>query len=869
MLRFSSTLVLLFATASSEAAAPTPFFTTYCADCHDGTTQSAEINLQAMPQDWALHSTLTQWERVLSVIEDGKMPPQDEPQPDAKERAEAVLALQTMLAEKSPVGGTEFQRLNRVQYANTIQKVFGFPFRLPASFPMDSQLHGFDRVAEGLVLSGPLMEQYLEVATAVADEVIPPSTDRAQVKAVVAELQPADFSVSFEGSKLIDEENEPRLRLVSRNEVLIRSCTWANRFEAKHAGEYEIRLRLSAYKPQGKEPLKAHLLAVKSGSDFVSVKSLRKLAELEVPVVNHRDFSVQAQLNRGETFAVYWANSSFGWDRDDSAEAWKQLHDRLSDRKLYAAWLQLGSKRGRSASDSWNQLKTLMADGKLDLKDPRLAAPPDRYNVVQQNELQWVFENMHHDLGPALDILAGKITGPLTVIEDESDRERERRSAKFLGERGERTDEQWSRDVLRPFLTRAFRRPVSDVQLQKFTRLALEHIAAGHGFEQAMHLAIRAALISPDFLYLCSTSRRLDDFDLAARLSYFLTSSPPDERLMKLAAVGTLADPQALEAETKRLLDRRGGSSLFVKDFSSQWLGTRSLPDIMPDPRLLKFTATDMDAMIAETEMFFAEILYNNLPIETFIAPDFTFMNQRLAKNFYNFTLLDDEASGGQKSGKQGKEDLVRVSLPREGRIGGVLGQASVMMATANGVDTQPVLRGVWLLENVFGTPPPPPPKNVPAIPPDTAGTKSIRERLVAHKADASCAGCHAKIDPPGFALENFDPVGRWRDFYPVFEKDPAGKVVTLPGAPVDAAGTMPDGARIKDVTDLKRYLLQRPDLFARCLTTKLLTYATGRPMSYGDKLIAEQIVRDVRQRGNGFADLIVAIVQSESFRTR
>jgi hypothetical protein len=860
--------VLLLATVSAGAAVPSRFFTTYCADCHDDTTQKAEINLEAMPQEWAKHFTVAQWERVLRVIESGEMPPKKKSQPEAKEREEAAAALRAVLAEKSPVGGTVLQRLNRVQYANTIQKVLSFPFRLPASFPTDTPLHGFDRVAEGLVLSGPLMEQYLEVATAVADEVIPPPAQQAQVKAAVALLKPADFSVSFEGSKLIGEGDEQRLRLVSRNEVLIRSSTWANRFEAKHTGEYEIRLRLGAYKPKGEEPLKAHLLAVKSGSDFVSVKSLRKLAELEVPAEGHRDFTVNATLNRGETFAVYWANAPFGWDRDGDAEAWKQLHERFTDRKLYTAWLKLGSKRGRSASDSWIQLKALMAGGELDLKDPRLASPPTRYNVVLQNELQWIFECMHHDLGPALDIHAASLRGPLTVVADETDQARQQRSAKFLGQRGSRTDEQWCRDVLRPFLTRAFRRPVSDVQLEKFTQLAMGHITAGHRFEEAMHLAIRAALTSPDFLYLCSKPGKLDDFDLATRLSYFLTSSPPDEKLMKLAAAGKLADAKTLEAETKRLLGQRGSGKSFVTDFTSQWLGTRLLPDIMPDARLLKFTEQDMKAMIDETEMFFAEVLHNNLPIETFIAPDFTFMNRRLAQSIYRFDLPSD-AAGGKKSGKAKTDEMQRVSLPREGRIGGILGQASVMMATANGVDTQPVLRGVWLLENVFGTPPPPPPKNVPAIPPDTAGASTIRERLAAHQADASCAGCHAKIDPPGFALENFDPVGRWREFYPVFEKDPAGEVITRKGAAVDANGTMPDGTSIKDVTDLKRYLLQHPDLFARCLTTKLLTYATGRPMSYGDTQIAEQIVRDLRQRGNGLTDLIIAVVQSEAFRTR
>ena len=190
------------------------------------------------------------------------------------------------------------------------------------------------------------------------------------------------------------------------------------------------------------------------------------------------------------------------------------------------------------------------------------------------------------------------------------------------------------------------------------------------------------------------------------------------------------------------------------------------------------------------------------------------------------------------------------------------------MMATANGVDTQPVLRGVWLLENILGDPVPEPPPDVPAVEPDTRGAKSIRELLKKHNSDSNCSSCHKKIDPPGFALENFDPVGRWRDHYPVYQKV-GEKVVRKDGLPVDSSGTMRDGTRLKDVTDLKRYLVENIDIFGKCLAEKLLVYATGRDLSYAEKVELDRIVEQVRMKGNGFQDLIVALVLSESFRTK
>jgi hypothetical protein len=231
-----------------------------------------------------------------------------------------------------------------------------------------------------------------------------------------------------------------------------------------------------------------------------------------------------------------------------------------------------------------------------------------------------------------------------------------------------------------------------------------------------------------------------------------------------------------------------------------------------------------------------------------FIDPDFTWTTGRMAKNVY-----------GLKSGYNKKKDkaIHRVTLPRGGRIGGLLGQSAVMMATANGVDTQPVLRGVWVLENIMGMPPPPPPKSVPALTPDTQGATTPRELLSTHTDSESCAGCHRKIDPVGFALENFDPVGRWREKWPEINQE------------IDASATMHDGTEISDVVDLKAWLVANINQFSECLSEKLLTYATGRVPNYSERKEIARIVEKNEENGKGFQDLMIALIESETFRTK
>ena len=484
-----------------------------------------------------------------------------------------------------------------------------------------------------------------------------------------------------------------------------------------------------------------------------------------------------------------------------------------------------------------------MQSGELDLNDLRLDKMPEDWGGgLGDKPHNWISRFVEQELfrvGPALDLTDVEIEGPLRLIEDDEARERKARTAKFLSAAPVNdTPRERAKAVLLGFLTRAFRRPVSERRLATYVELAMQE----ERLEDGLHLAVRRALVSPNFLFRGLRPGAMDDDDLASRLSYFLTSAPPDNQLIEVARSGGLAGD--LRAQAVRLL-RGPRHEAFVRSFTGQWFDTRLLVDIMPDPRLLRYYEPARRAMIDEVEMFFDEMIRKNLPLESFIDPDFSYRNERLNKIY-----------GGELEGNE----MRRVALERGGRHGGVLGFGAVLMATANGVDTHPVQRGVWLLENVLGMPPPPPPGVVPAIAPDTSGAGSIRDQLAGHRADPSCARCHDNIDPLGMVMENFDPVGRWRDHYPRFTKPPDGTeklteefysgvgVAYVDGPAVDAAGTMPDGTNLDDVTDLKRYVLNHMDLFTRCVTEKLMVYATGRPLSFGDEQVVDGIAADIPQ---------------------
>jgi hypothetical protein len=411
--------------------------------------------------------------------------------------------------------------------------------------------------------------------------------------------------------------------------------------------------------------------------------------------------------------------------------------------------------------------------------------------------------------------------------------------------------------ILRDFARRAFRRTATDDDIKPFVALVKAKLAEKRSFEQAVRVGLLAVMMSPDFLFLREKPGKLADFALASRLSYFLWSSMPDEELLTLAEKRQLGQPDTLQKQVERLLG--DPKAAFTENFVDQWLGLRDIDFTEPSHILYpEFDHLLKVSMVKETHLFFEEVLKNDLSLTNFVASDFTMLNGRLAKHY----------------GIPGVEgySLRKVRLPPSSHRGGVLTMASVLKVTANGTTTSPVTRGAWVLERILGAPPPRPPADVPAIEPDIRGATTIRQQLAKHRQLATCASCHAKIDPPGFALESFDVIGGWRDHY---RSSGRGDVVFVDGRrmpyhkgpKVDPADVLPDGRQFRNIDEFKQLLLKDKDQLARALTEKLLTYARGAAPAPADKPAIEAIVRKVRARNYGLRTLVHEIVRSKLFQ--
>ncbi|QDT37877.1 DUF1592 domain-containing protein [Stratiformator vulcanicus] len=423
------------------------------------------------------------------------------------------------------------------------------------------------------------------------------------------------------------------------------------------------------------------------------------------------------------------------------------------------------------------------------------------------------------------------------------------------------------RPVLMRFAKRAFRRPVTDEEVDDFVSLSLERLDEGYSFEEAIRIGLKAILCSPEFLYLKETPGELGPFELASRLSYFLWSSMPDERLLAKAADGSLRQPRVLRAEAERMLSDPKGQR-FTENFTGQWLQLREIEETNPDGKLYpEYDAWLHESVLKESHLFFNELLQNNLSVLNFIDSDFIMMNRRLARHYQ----LQDLPAGQTA-------EFERVSLPPDSVRGGVLTQAAVLKVTADGTSTSPIRRGTWVLENILGQQVPPPPPTVSAIEPDTRGAKTIREQLAKHRSVESCNVCHRKIDPPGFALEQFDPIGLERSFY----RTPWGSVgkrigkryfgVMMKfnvGPDVDASGISSDGERFSDVREFKELLLREPKPLVESFAEKLMVYATGGVLDYQGQEEAREIVANLDNDNYPFRSLLHQVIQSDAFRNK
>lgn len=836
----------------------------HCFRCHDSDDGKGGINLDHSTIDWSAGGAAKLWEKTYNVVAHQQMPPVNRKQLSAEEKQTLLGYLHEQLSRHTPIGGTVPRRLNRMEYRNSIRTVFMMPgFELPAGFPRDTRDHGFDTVSEELVLSPPLLEAYHEVARQVADELFPPEKEKPPVTTWKAGID--DLVLSFSASTLHGDA----LRLASRSPDIMRSCTWPSKIEITTSGTYRISVSTSAFRPKGNQPMKLEVRARDvAASDRSRATAFRLLKEIDVTSETPETVTFEAELYEGQTPLFRWVNAELNHEPGDFSAL---LERHFQDQRFLAAWQEMifpGNPRKRVSitplrgRNGWDIFQRHYRNPDLNLAD---ATPDNRYtksvismakNLGTSRELGDTLAYHYHFNGPAMQLHGVTVEGPFELIDGPRDVQRRQWREWSFGVRNKgESDEVFADRGLRVFLPRLFRRPVNGEIRRSYLEIAKQHWAAGHTFDEGMHLLLRSALVSPRFIYRETRPGPLDQFDLASRVAYFLTRSAPTSNIVIQARAGKLSDPEVYRSTVESLLPRSPGSPM-IRDFTEQWLDTRLLPEIMPDEKF-GFTPDEVDLAKSEVEHFFFTMLKENRPLRDFIDPDFLTTSKRFAMENYGYVVKGEKRVNPGTAYTSEQRRIERLPIPRGGVRGGLLGQSAVMMATANGVDTQPVLRGVWVLENILGTPLPPVPSNVPALTPDTQGAKTPRELLAAHTKSADCRGCHQQIDPIGFVLENFDPVGGWRERWPDIDVE------------IDPSGVLPDGTEILGYTDLKRWIVENIDLFSRCLSEKLMIYATGRIPSYAEKQEIKRIVEKIESDNGGFRDLVLALMESKTFRTR
>jgi hypothetical protein len=813
---------LLLAAVQLEAAEPSfqtsphhAFFQKYCFECHDSDSHKAGLKLDQLPWELADWQRSATWEKVFDKLAGGKMPPARAQQPAAEERQALIASLRkelhaASLARQAADGRVMLRRLNRTEYQNTLEDLLGVHAQVADLLPEDGTAAGFDDVADALDVSGVHLVRYQQ------------AIDRALANAIPDQLGPPKRFV-LTGKELFKRQQFfGNRKCWLKDEAMVMPWKSATPFAAfatrpaPAAGLYRIRATAYAVNTHGKS--------------LAAIFTIRQshLEPLEGNVQAWRDIPPDKPITVEAVIRLQPGQqvSFTGWELPINEKVLSALKD----------------KPGQAWEGPALAIEKLEAEGPLD------SWPPQVYqrlfgDVPQRTLLQ------------IQALKQGKKPPVIHLYREDWARQKD---PLVLDPANPRAD---AARLVRDFLPRAFRRPVPGELQQYYVDFVTERLDRGITFPDAMLAGYKAALCSPSFLFLQETPGRLDDYAIASRLSYFLWKSMPDELLLKSAAEGRLSKPEELDAQVERMLaDPR--SSRFSQDFAGQWLDLKKIDATSPDPRLYpEFDKVLQVSMVAETQMFFDEILRQDLSVTNFIDSDWTFLNARLARHY------------GIDAGIEGQE-MKKVKLPPGSHRGGVMTQGTILKVTADGARTSPVLRGKWILDRLLGIVPPPPPADIPKIEPDIRGATTIRQQLAKHRSTAACNSCHRVIDPPGFALETFDPAGGWREFYRATGPIRKNAVVLANypnitvnrGANVEVGDVMPDGRPFKDIDEYKRLLMESKDLLAESLTRKMITYATGADVQFADREVVTQIVQDLKQKNYGLRTLIHDVVKSRVF---
>ena len=810
-------LLILALTATSTLLAddlPSTFLRTYCTECHGSQKQKADRRFDTLPEELRTLDHLERYQEIIDQLNLNSMPPEDEPQPTAAERAKAIAHLTqrvtTARSELNPLGKhAVLRRLNSWEYRQTIGDLLGLNVEVwnPAEdFPGEVTVDGFDNNGAGLVTSGPLMNHYfvaaeeaIRRATQFGDR--PPSRQYAQSSPFYFNGKDSrDLPKLFQVDRFRFIPETPYTDLYGRHYRggHIGFLPLFRQGGVPHSGFYTIRVRAAAVGRvhdygdalgdfRNGDPLVLEIAAVDRRGSVTStgnVSRMTSLARVELTNDKPQWFEWEVYMEAGYEPEVRFRNGPLAARR-----MVRLLTTKAADQPEFKPFIGMkgSTEKGHGVLKAY--------------RGPRL-----RIWEIQ-------IEGPHHGSWPTTGHRA--LYGTL---------------------RPEELDAATIAERLKAFAQKAFRRVPVDGELEPIQRMMTAKLNKGVSPLQALQLGGQAVLCSPGFLYLNLGDGELNDVALASRLSYFLWSSLPDETLLQRAATGELRSQ--LSAQVIRMLGD-AKSDRFVRHFVRRWLDLDNIGTMPPSEDFLEYHRDNLEtAMRAETERFFRYVLDQNLSLREFLDADYSFLNRELA---WHYGIKDVQ---GNK--------LQRVSLPGS-RRGGLLGHGAFLTASANGVDTSPVVRGVYVLEKILGIKPSPPPPDVPVIEPDIRGATTLREQLEKHRTIATCAECHRQIDPLGFALENFDAVGGWRG------RDDKKR-------PINPAGTLTDGASFKTVSEFRKLLVDREDQFTRCLTQKLMTYAMGRELGIGDRPSVDKILVELQDTKGGLRDLIRLIIMSKPF---
>jgi hypothetical protein len=811
--------------AGSLPAAETPaqqveqFLSRYCLECHDAKVHKGDRSFEQFALPLKTLPAVIEARDIIDQLTLREMPPKKADQPTDDERLAAIRTLRagTAAAEvslRSTGSRTVLRRLSNREYENTLATLFGRrvdTLGLTADFPKEKTVRHLDTIGQSLVTSGFLVDQYFLAANRLVE------------------------------TRLGKPATAPQTWRFNKNFIQYEEL------QGSHKSAFNFRY-LNLYEQPNTDTRQGGYGHIEDFRQGVPVSGLYDL-EVEATAM-HRDTHYDPAIfgiDLSEPFILGVVPGDITKGHIHYPQAIEPLlassvvPDNTPTRLKFRVWLEAGQTPRfifpNGPYESRASVITINKRYEKEFSTPVGSSGVGRSHILREGKL------------PHIRISEIVVQGP--VAEPAGGAE----EVAVFGPEGFQAGR--ALDQLFAFATKAFRRPLQEADRAPIRKMYAQRLAEQASPRQAALDAVKLILCSPSFLYLSEVTReddrRLRPHDLATRLAYALWATPPDEALFASATSGKLTE----DAELKRQIDRLLADARldgFIDGFLDSWLNLRELGG-MPPPRETNraYYAEDLPAsMKTEVRLFFRDLLASNRPVTRFLRADHTFVDKKLAK-LYD---LPEQKTLRLADGFR------KVSLQGDPHRGGLLGMAAVLTVSANGVETSPVTRGAWVSENILGIKPPPPPDVVPAIEPDVSGATTIRERLAKHRNDRACAECHRKIDPLGFSLESFDPVGRWRVNYAKPKKGPAPKI--------DSSGEFASGETYKDFVGFRDILHdKREEMFTRHLIRSLLAYSTGRLMEPADEFAVDRIYAKAKEKGLGLRDIVVECLTSDVFRSR